>query len=65
MKIWLVKRTDDIGYDEYDSYVCVAKTKELALSMHEMGGYKSCVVTELGAAKRGVIGVLCESFNAG
>lgn len=30
MKIYKVKRTDDIGYDEYDAFVCVAPDMETA-----------------------------------
>lgn len=33
MKLFLVKRTDDIGYDEYDAFVCAAESEEQARSM--------------------------------
>ena len=36
--IYLVTRTDDVGYDEYDSFVCYASTKEEALNMEPTGG---------------------------
>lgn len=65
MKIWRVNRNDDIGYDEYDCYVCAAETESDALAMHEMGSYKDLTVTELGTANDRIVGVLCESFHAG
>lgn len=30
MKLFLVKRTDSIGYDEYDAFVCAAESEEQA-----------------------------------
>ena len=30
MNIYLVRRTDDWGYDQYDSFVCVAESEEQA-----------------------------------
>lgn len=33
MNIYLVERTDEIGYDETDSYVCYAETEEEARIM--------------------------------
>lgn len=33
MYLYLVKRTDDCGYDEYDGVVLRAKTKDRALEM--------------------------------
>lgn len=32
MNIYLVSRTDSIGYDEYDAFVVVANTEEEAVS---------------------------------
>ena len=34
MNIYLVKRTDDIGVDEYTGFVCVAASAKDARSMH-------------------------------
>ena len=34
MKLFLVKRLDDWGYDEFDSFVCAAKSSDDALKMH-------------------------------
>jgi len=34
MKLWLVKRTGRIGYDEYDSMVVAAETEEEARKNH-------------------------------
>lgn len=33
-KLWLVRRTDRIGYDEYDSMVVAADTEQDALYTH-------------------------------
>ena len=37
MKIFLVQRTDDIGYDEYDSVVAVAASEKQARETHPVG----------------------------
>ncbi len=34
MKLWLVSRTDPIGYDEYDSMVVAAETEEEAQGVY-------------------------------
>lgn len=34
MKLWLVSRTDRVGYDEYDSMVVAAETEEEARKIH-------------------------------
>ncbi len=43
MKIWLVERPDkdDIGYDEYDSFVCQAHTADEARSLHPDPDYQN------------------------
>lgn len=33
MKLYLVARTDDVGYDEYDSFVCAAQSEDGARNM--------------------------------
>lgn len=33
MNLYLVQRTDPIGYDEYDSFVCAAESEEQARKM--------------------------------
>lgn len=33
MKLFLVKRTDYVGYDEYDAFVCAAESEEQARKM--------------------------------
>lgn len=41
MKIWLVARPDKyVGYDEFDAFVCVARTEEGARSLYP-GSYPS------------------------
>lgn len=37
MKLYLVSRTDDWGYDDYDSFVVAAKSEENALEYHPRG----------------------------
>ena len=39
MKIYLVKRTDYTGYDEYDSTVVIAKDEESAKRIHPNEDY--------------------------
>lgn len=34
MNIYFVERTDEIGYDEFDSFVCVAHNEEEASRIH-------------------------------
>lgn len=38
MNLYLLRRTDTIGYDEYDAFVCAAENEEQALSLHPDGG---------------------------
>jgi len=40
-KLWLVRRTDRIGYDEYDSMVVVADTELEARTYHPNGDLKA------------------------
>lgn len=37
MKLWLIKRIDHVGYDEYDSAVVVAETEDAARLIHPTG----------------------------
>lgn len=37
MKIYLVSRKDDWGYDDYSDFVCYAETDEQAKLMHPSG----------------------------
>lgn len=43
-KLWLVKRTDRIWYDEYDSIVVAADTEEEALYTHPYKELKANIV---------------------
>ena len=78
--IWLIERTDEYGYDEYDSAVVYAETDDEAREMHPNGygvidpeeTYSSWTtlehvkVTRIGTAWDGAMkGVVCASFNAG
>lgn len=42
-KLWLVSRTESIGYDEYDSMVVAADTEGEALLVHPSGYVKGLV----------------------
>ena len=37
MRLYLISRTDDIDYDEYDSFVVVAESEKSALEWHPNG----------------------------
>lgn len=80
MKLWLIQRTDRVGWDEYDSAVVAADDEVSARSINPDGSgrkwgdrYSSWCkspelvdVTLLGTAKRGTeAGVILASFNAG
>lgn len=40
-KLWLVRRTDVVGYDEYDSMLVAADTEEEARTIHPNGAAKA------------------------
>jgi len=66
--LWLVKRTEGAGYDEYDSFVVRAKTKKGALEVIDAfrpaGGFPPPYeITEV--KTRGKDEIILGSFNAG
>lgn len=74
MNIYLVERTDSVGYDEYDSFVVVAETEEEALNTTPsdyvtldswVGSIQDLKVTLVGRFIGNVRGVILASFNAG
>ena len=81
MKIYLIERNGNTGYDEYDSAVVFAESEDKARMTHPMSGpdwngnisaYDSWVkpedvtVTILGVAiSHELPSVICASFNAG
>ena len=81
MKLFLISRKDDYGYDDFDSAVVCAENEETARNTNPNGsgpvewGQKwtswanhpdLVVVTYLGEADPNVAaGVVCSSFNAG
>ena len=66
MKIYLIERTDRVGYDEYDSYVVIAKNRKKAESLIDSWGCgpknPTIKVTEIKLDKEQI---LLGSFNAG
>ena len=40
MHIYLVKRSDDWSYDDYDSFVCIAESEHAAQLFHPSGDYR-------------------------
>jgi len=64
MKIFLVKRTDSTGWDEYDSFVIVADSKEEAIKLAdgEEKNAKGWIAKEVIAD---ALRIVLSSFNAG
>lgn len=65
MKLYLVKRTDRVDYDEYDSFVVRAEDEE---SAYKVCDYYHCdkkhaTVTEVNTSGEAMI--ILGSFNAG
>lgn len=72
MKLWLLKRTDRIGYDECDGFVVRAKTETdaRALAAEQAGDegkdvWLSPAVTCTELTAKGEPGIVLSSFNAG
>ena len=74
MKIFLLRRIDQVGYDEYDALVVVAGTEDEAREMvnNTAGGYRySADWTDRTNVECMVInsktkpGIILDSFNAG
>lgn len=73
MNIYLIERTDIVGYDEYDSLVCTAETEQDAREMWydlqwtNEGDTDMLIVTVIGkveAYDQTPAEVICASFNA-
>ena len=67
MKIYLVTRTDDYDYDEYDSAVVIEKTPKKAMEFCEKYFNKGKMTCELigTATSKQKVGEVLASFNAG
>jgi hypothetical protein len=68
MNIYLVSRTDEVDWDEYDSVVVVAETPKEARKIAPVddGTWKNLSVKLIGSAKMGIKkGIILESYNAG
>jgi len=74
MRIYLIRRTDTVGYDEYDAHVVYARNpkevREMAKTKAGRYGEDSEVwdtakVTLVGAAPRRKPSIILSSFNAG
>ena len=67
MKLYLITRTDNWGYDEYDSVVVCAKTRIKAMLIcNTMFNEEHMNVEFIGIAnKKQEEGIILSSFNAG
>lgn len=75
MKLWLLNRTDNIGYDEYAGYVIAAETENearliAAVNHADEGsevweGQLTCTAECIADATNREAGIILESFNAG
>ena len=67
MKVYLITRTDDCGYDEYDSAVVIEKTPKKAMEFCEQYFNKGKMTYELigTATNKQKAGTILASFNAG
>ena len=73
MNIYYLERTDEIGCDEYDSFVVVANSSQEVLKILKrdvvvaMGNLKSvnCELVGIYVGNKNEPFVLCSSFNAG
>ena len=63
MKLYLIQRTDAIGYDEYDGAVVAAKDEDAAKALCPFSTVYS--VTRRIGSTREKAGVILASFNAG
>jgi hypothetical protein len=66
LKLWLIRRTDGVGYDEYDADVVVAKDEKSARNLSHVGSHQGSIAEIIGTAIKGTKeGVILGSFNAG
>lgn len=65
MKLWLVRRTDDVKYDEFDSFVIRANDEEEAKKMANTHSGWSNEVEVIEISIDGKSEVILGSFNAG
>ena len=72
MNIYYLERTDEIGYDEYDSFVVVAKSsqevikvikKDIVVTMEDLKSI-TCELVGVYIGNETEPFVLCSSFNA-
>ena len=64
MKIYIVYRTDPVGYDEYDAAVVVAKNEDEARKLCPFNADDREIV-KVEIVNNKVAGVVLASFNAG
>lgn len=73
MNLYLLERTDDVGYDEFDSIVVAAPTEHAACAIRPRGGWVPDNQAEDGVTLRIALigtthlptGIVHTSFNAG
>jgi len=67
LSLWLVRRTDEVGYDEYDACVVVAASEIEALNSGPIAGWPKTTAEIVGVALPGAVSgtTILDSFNAG
>lgn len=65
MNIYLIRRTDDVGYDEFDAVVMTGNSAEEAERASIFAGYKGLETTLVGTGDYDAPTLILGSFNAG
>jgi hypothetical protein len=68
MFLYIVSRTDQVGYDEYDSYVVAAANQDQAVALTGFNTHQARYYPEvqlIGTSNEDRSGILHSSFNAG
>ena len=65
MNLYLIDRTDDVGYDEFDSAIIAEDSPELAMKLAPFN-VEEATCKLIGKAAKGIAaGMVLGSFNAG
>lgn len=67
MRLWLLKRTDQVGYDEYQGFVVRAETEEQAraVALEFDSVAEVCLMSCTPIEVEGEAEVILESYHAG